>query len=46
MDYGGSKIGTVNININGANVQNDSALADMIAERLQIMTERRGAAFA
>lgn len=46
MAYGGSTIGTVNININGANVQNDSALADMIAERLQIMTERRGAAFA
>lgn len=46
MVYGGSTFGTVNININGANIQNDAALADIIAERLQIMTERRGAVFA
>lgn len=43
---GGTSFGTVNINIDGANVQDDEALADMIAERLQIMTERRGAVFA
>jgi phage-related protein len=43
---GGTSFGTVNINIDGANVQDDEELADMIAERLQIMTERRGAVFA
>jgi hypothetical protein len=36
----------ININIDGANVQDDETLADMIAERLQRMTERRGAVFA
>ena len=44
--FGGASFGTVNINIDGANVQDDAALADMIAERLQRMTERRGAVFA
>jgi hypothetical protein len=43
---GGTSFGTVNINIDGANVQDDAALADMVAERLQRMTERRGAVFA
>ena len=44
--FGGTSFGTVNINIDGANVQDDAALADMVAERLQRMTERRGAVFA
>ena len=44
--FGGTSFGTVNINIEGANVQDDAALADMVAERLQRMTERRGAVFA
>lgn len=44
--YGGVSFGTVNINIDGANVQDPSELADMVAERLQEMTERRGAVFA
>jgi hypothetical protein len=43
---GGTTFGTVNINIDGANVQDEETLADMIAERLQTMTERRGAVFA
>ena len=38
--------GTVNINIDGANVQDEEELAEIIAERLQSMTERRGAVFA
>lgn len=44
--FGGTSFGTVNINIDGYNVQDDAALADMIAQRLQRMTERRGAVFA
>ena len=44
--FGGTSFGTVNINIDGYNVQDDEALADMIAQRLQRMTERRGAVFA
>jgi hypothetical protein len=36
----------ININVDGANVQNDAELADMIARRLQVMMERRGAVFA
>lgn len=44
--FGGTSFGTVNINIDGANIQDDATLADMIAERLQRMTERRGAVFA
>lgn len=44
--FGGTTFGTVNINIDGANVQDPSELADMVAERLQEMTERRGAVFA
>jgi hypothetical protein len=43
---GGTTFGTVNINIDGANVQDDESLAEMIAEKLQMMTERRGAVFA
>lgn len=43
---GGTTFGTVNINIEGYNAQDDDELAEMIAEKLQIMTERRGAVFA
>ena len=43
---GGTSFGTVNINIEGYNAQDDDELAEMIAEKLQIMTERRGAVFA
>lgn len=43
---GGTTFGTVNINIEGYNAQDDDQLAEMIAEKLQIMTERRGAVFA
>lgn len=38
--------GTVNINIEGYNAQDDDELAEMIAEKLQVMTERKGAVFA
>jgi hypothetical protein len=44
--FGGTSFGTVNINIDGYNAQDDDELAEMIAEKLQIMTERRGAVFA
>ena len=43
---GGTSFGTVNINIEGYNAQDDDELAETIAEKLQIMTERRGAVFA
>ena len=43
---GGTSFGTVNINIEGYNAQDDDELAEMIAEKLQTMTERRGAVFA
>ena len=43
---GGTSFGTVNINIEGYNAQDDDELAEMIAEKLQIMTERKGAVFA
>lgn len=43
---GGTTFGTVNINIEGYNAQDDDELAETIAEKLQIMTERRGAVFA
>jgi phage-related protein len=44
--FGGTTFGTVNINIEGYNAQDDDELAEMIAEKLQIMTERKGAVFA
>ena len=43
---GGTSFGTVNINIEGYNAQDDDELAEMIAEKLQVMTERKGAVFA
>lgn len=43
---GGTTFGTVNINIEGYNAQDDDELAEMIAEKLQVMTERKGAVFA
>ena len=43
---GGTTFGTVNINIDGYNAQDDDELAEMIAEKLQFMAERRGAVFA
>ena len=43
---GGTSFGTVNINIEGYNAQDDDELAEKIAEKLQVMTERKGAAFA
>lgn len=44
--FGGTSIGVVNINIEGYNAQDDDELAEMIAEKLQVMTERKGAVFA
>ena len=43
---GGTSFGTVNINIEGYNVRDDDELAEMIAEKLQVMTERKDAVFA
>lgn len=37
---------TININIDGARYSDENALAEAIAERMEIMTNRRGAVFA
>ena len=44
--YGGTSIGNININIDGAKYSDENALADAIAERLQIMADRRDAVYA
>lgn len=43
---GGTTFGNVTININGAKYNDENALADVIAERLQMMTDRRSAVYA
>jgi phage-related protein len=44
--YGGTSIGNITINIDGAKYSDENALADAIAERLQIMADRRDAVYA
>ena len=44
--YGGTSIGNITINIDGAKYSDENALADAIAERLQMMTDRRSAVYA
>ena len=44
--YGGTSIGTVTINIDGAKYSNENSLAEAIAEALQNMTDRRVAVYA
>ena len=46
--FGGSAYAgtTININIDGARYSDENALAEAIAERMEIMTNRRGAVFA
>lgn len=46
MAYGGTSIGTVTINIDGAKYSNENSLAEAIAEALQNMTDRRAAVYA
>ena len=46
MAYGGTSIGTVTINIDGAKYSNENSLAEAIAEALQNMTDRREAVYA
>ena len=44
--YGGTSIGNITITIDGAKYSDENALADAIAERLQMMTDRRSAVYA
>lgn len=44
--FGGTSIGNVTINIDGAKYSNEKSLADAIAEALQNMTDRRAAVYA
>ena len=44
--YGGTSIGNVTINIDGAKYSNENSLAEAIAEALQDMTDRRAAVYA
>lgn len=44
--YGGTSIGNVTINIDGARYSNENSLAEAIAEALQNMTDRREAVYA
>ena len=46
MAYGGTSIGNITIKIDGARYSDENALADAIAERLQMMTDRRSAVYA
>ena len=46
MSYGGTSIGNVTINIDGAKYSNENSLAEAIAEALQNMTDRRSAVYA
>ena len=44
--FGGTSIGSVTINIDGAKYSNENSLAEAIAEALQNMTDRRAAVYA
>ena len=44
--FGGTSIGNVTINIDGARYSNENSLAEAIAEALQNMTDRRAAVYA
>jgi hypothetical protein len=44
--FGGTSIGNITINIDGAKYSDEEALADAIAIRIQNMTERRSAVYA
>lgn len=44
--FGGTSIGNVTINIDGAKYSNENSLAESIAEALQNMTDRRAAVYA
>ena len=44
--YGGTSIGNVTININGAKYSDENSLAEAMAEALQNMTDRRAAVYA
>lgn len=44
--YGGTSIGNVTINIDGAKYSNENSLAEAIAEALQNITDRRAAVYA
>ena len=44
--FGGTSIGNVTINIDGAKYSNENSLAEAIAEALQNMTDRRAAVYA
>ena len=44
--FGGTSIGNITINIDGAKYSDENALADAIAEKLQMMTDRRAAVYA
>lgn len=44
--YGKPSVTNITINVEGYNAQDDDELAEMIAEKLQVMTERKGAVFA
>ena len=44
--FGGTSIGSITINIDGANYQDEQSLAEAIAEAIQGMTDRRSAVYA
>jgi hypothetical protein len=44
--FGGTSIGNININIDGAKYSDENALATAIAEQLQIISNRRDAVYA
>lgn len=44
--YGGNTFGNINITINGAKYTDEESLANAIAEKIQMMTERRSAVYA
>jgi phage-related protein len=46
MSYGGTSIGNITINIDGAKYSNEQSLAEAIAEAIQGMTDRRAAVYA
>ena len=46
MAYGGTSIGNITINVNGANYTNEQNLAEAIAMEIQNMTDRRAAVYA
>jgi phage-related protein len=44
--FGGTSIGNITINIDGANYKDENELANAIAEKLQMLTDRRMAVYA